>query len=76
MHGDDGNGGATPGDAKKTIQAGINAVSTGGTVEVAAATYDEDPFVNKSLSLRGAQADQTVDLRTFGASRRRRSSVR
>ncbi|MBL8860209.1 MAG: right-handed parallel beta-helix repeat-containing protein [Planctomycetes bacterium] len=40
-------------DAFATIQAGINAVNPGGTVHVAAGTYDEDVTVNKSLALLG-----------------------
>ena len=37
--GNDANGGASPGDAKKTIQAAVTQVSVGGTVIVAAGTY-------------------------------------
>jgi hypothetical protein len=43
-------------DSFTTIQSGINAVSAGGTVTVAAGTYAEDIVVNKPVSLLGAQA--------------------
>ena len=44
-------------NAFKTIQAGINAVASGGTVNVAAGTYTEDVNVNKPLSLIGPNAN-------------------
>lgn len=53
--GDDANGGDTPTTAKKTIQAGVDAVNAGGTVSVAAGTYLAPVNVNKSVALRGAQ---------------------
>ena len=40
--------------AKKTIQAGINAVGAGGTVYVAAGTYNENVAITKGVDLRGA----------------------
>ena len=43
-------------NAFATIQAGINAVDTGGTANVAAGTYNEAVSVNKTVTLRGAQA--------------------
>ena len=44
-------------DAFATIQAGVNAVATGGTVNVAAGTYHEDVAVNNNgLQLLGAGA--------------------
>src|SRR5262249_37746923 len=39
-----------------TIQAGVNAVDAGGTVNVAAGTYKENVLVNKSVSLLGPNA--------------------
>ena len=55
--GNDGNGGASPGDAKKTIQAAVTQVFVGGTVIVAAGTYQEDVTIPKALSLLGAGID-------------------
>jgi hypothetical protein len=54
--GNDANGGASPADAKKTIQAAVNQVSPGGTVHVAAGTYAENVVVGKKVALVGAQA--------------------
>jgi len=51
--GDDAFGGDTPGTAKKTIQAAIAQVSSGGAVVVAAGTYAESPTVSKPLTLQG-----------------------
>ena len=45
-----------------TIQAAVNAAPAGGTVKVAAGTYDELVTVNKPLTLLGAQAG--VDARS------------
>ncbi|MFA5078138.1 MAG: choice-of-anchor U domain-containing protein [Dehalococcoidia bacterium] len=47
---------------KKTIQEGMGAVCTGGTVYVAAGTYDLTDFlvINRSLSLIGAGAGSTI----------------
>lgn len=64
--GSDANPGTTPATAKKTIQAGINVVDVGGTVIVAAGTYQEnlaswkDMEITKSLSLIGAGSGVTV----------------
>ncbi|MHB8860071.1 MAG: right-handed parallel beta-helix repeat-containing protein, partial [Thermoleophilia bacterium] len=41
-------------DAFTTVQAGVNAVATAGTVNVAAGTYSEAVTVNKSVHLTGA----------------------
>ena len=43
-------------DAFTTVQAGINAVAAGGTVNVAAGTYAENLTVGKSLSILGPNA--------------------
>jgi hypothetical protein len=54
-------------DAFKTIQEGINAVATGGTVNVAAGTYDEDVAINNAgLRLLGAGASVTNVRGVFG----------
>lgn len=53
------NGGTSPADAKLTVQAGVNQVSAGGTVIVAAGTYNEDVDLTKSLTLQGAGIDQS-----------------
>jgi len=51
-------------DAFTTIQAGVNAVADGGTVNVAAGTYHESQIVlfgsNKGLTLQGAGASVTT----------------
>ncbi|TML88310.1 MAG: hypothetical protein E6G06_16450 [Actinobacteria bacterium] len=60
VHGDDNNGGTAPADAKKTIQAGVNAVTPGGTVNVAAATYTEQVTIIKALTLTGAGSGVTT----------------
>ncbi len=46
-------------DAFATIQDGVAAVASGGTVNVAAGTYDEQVVINKSLTLQGA-GDTTI----------------
>jgi hypothetical protein len=43
-----------------TIQAGVNAVSPSGIVNVAAGTYHEDVSITKALTLHGAGATATV----------------
>ncbi len=64
--GDDANSGASPADAKKTIQAAVDQVSVGGTVHVAAGSYAEEPTVAKAITLEGAQPGLAVSGRTFG----------
>ena len=53
------NGGTSPADAKLTVAAGVTQVSPGGTVIVAAGTYNEDVDLTKSLTLQGAGIDQS-----------------
>jgi hypothetical protein len=48
------------GDPLKTIQAGVNTVSPGGTVSVAAGTYTENVTVPKSVDITGAGAGATI----------------
>ncbi len=59
--GDDPDGGAGPAmsfgcDSFATIQEGINAVTTGGTVIVYAGAYPENVLVNKSVTVNGPNA--------------------
>lgn len=53
--GNNANGGTSFADAKQTIQAGINQVSSGGTVHVKDGTYTEDLLISKPLTLEGVQ---------------------
>jgi len=43
-----------------TIQAGVNACSTGGTVSASAGTYNEVVYVNKGIALVGAGSNSTT----------------
>lgn len=47
-------------DAFTNIQAGVDRVMAGGTVNVAAGTYNEDVLVNKTVNLLGAGAGNSV----------------
>ncbi|MFA5401208.1 MAG: right-handed parallel beta-helix repeat-containing protein [Dehalococcoidia bacterium] len=47
-------------NAFATIQTGVNGVDAGGTVNVAAGTYNENISINKSISLFGANKATTV----------------
>lgn len=58
--GDDANhSGASPDEAKRTIQACVDAVDSGGAVEVAAGHYVEQVTISKPLTLEGAGVDAT-----------------
>lgn len=59
-NGDDGQSGRSPAEAKKTIQAGIDAVDAGGTVHLLAGTYLDQGVIGKSLTLDGDTAANTV----------------
>jgi hypothetical protein len=54
-------------DAFATIQDGLNAVASGGTVYVAAGTYAEHVLVNKPVTLLGANFDVNPVTGTRGA---------
>ena len=60
-------------DAFNNIQGGIGGVDEGGTVNVAAGTYNENLVMNKSLNLIGAQFD--VDPRTSEGGRTGNESI-
>lgn len=64
VNGNDANGGTSPSDAKKTIQAAVNQVSSGGRVLVAPGTYPEAVDVAKPVSLEGAQQGVLAKGRT------------
>lgn len=53
VNGNDANGGALPTEAKKTIQAAINAVNAGGTVRVLPGNYSETAPGSTPTSLAG-----------------------
>jgi hypothetical protein len=53
--GDDA-GSGRPGDALRTIQAGVNMVTAGGFVNVGAGTYDASTTIPKAVTLFGANA--------------------
>ena len=44
----------------RAIQEGIDHVSSGGTVQVAAGRYTENLFIDKDVTLAGSGADQTI----------------
>jgi predicted outer membrane repeat protein len=55
--------GTDPSNAFNTIQEGISAVPTDGTVFVASGTYDENlviPLTNKKITIEGADSSNTV----------------
>ncbi len=60
VNGNNANGGASPADAKATIQAAVNQVDDGGTVIVAAGTYVENVVITKNVTINGA--DQTTTI--------------
>jgi parallel beta-helix repeat protein len=67
--GNDLNDGASAGTAKKTIQAAMVAVSVGGTINVAAGTYNEDvSFTKNNVQLKGAGIDQSYIVGPIGGS--------
>jgi hypothetical protein len=50
----------TQGNPYRTIQEGIDHVSSGGTVLVAAGRYTENLLINKDITLTGSGADKTI----------------
>jgi parallel beta-helix repeat protein len=60
--GNDASGSGTAGNPWRTIQCAIGQVSANDTIIVAAGLYKEDVVIDKSLTLKGAQAG--VDART------------
>lgn len=64
--GDDSFGGATPDRAKKTIQAALDQVSPGGTVQVSPGTYTEALTITKAgVTLKGAGKGNNPDQHTI-----------
>jgi|GEM_PF-1180967 hypothetical protein len=59
--GSDSNSGTSIDDAKLTIAAGVAAVDAGGTVHVAAGTYNGPVTINKSLTLEGEGPNTILD---------------
>ena len=59
-----------------TIQAGVNAAPSGGTVVVCAGTYAEDVLVNKALTLLGRRRDRSTRPAWRTESRSSRRNVR
>lgn len=53
LNGNDGFGGDSPTNAKRTIQAAVDQVAIGGTVIVASGVYSENVTIAKPLALRG-----------------------
>jgi len=51
--GNDANDGATAATPLLTIQVAVNALTSGGTVHLAAGTYNQDTLLNKPLTLDG-----------------------
>jgi hypothetical protein len=65
--GNDGNDGATAATPLLTIQLAVNTVTPGGTVHLAAGTYNQDTALNKSLTLDGAGPATTfIDALSIG----------
>ncbi len=58
-----------PGQTYTTIQAAINAATSGDVIEVAAGTYNEDILVNKTLTISGAGQGQSIITGPLGGSK-------
>ncbi|HEY1012818.1 MAG TPA: right-handed parallel beta-helix repeat-containing protein, partial [Herpetosiphonaceae bacterium] len=66
--GNDANGGTSPADAKRTIQAGVNQVAAGGTVQIASGVYTESVTIAKdNLTLAGVTGASLLRSPTPGS---------
>lgn len=66
--GDNANSGASSGQAKRTIQAGINAAGSGDIVQIAAGTYNETDISPKSnITIRGTGSTEVLHGLTLRA---------
>ncbi|MCL4250426.1 MAG: hypothetical protein KJ065_19905, partial [Anaerolineae bacterium] len=58
--GNDANSGAAPDQAKRTIQAAVNALQPDGEIFIAVGEYTEQLSIEKNLSLRGEDANGVI----------------
>ena len=60
VNGDDGNGCKTKATACASIGHAISLAASGDTIQIAAATYQENPSIPFNLTLKGAKAANTI----------------